>query len=476
MQLLRFRRPAPLAALAILLGSCGETVEVTQAEPFAAADDAGSWAFSYHEKTPGVGGIGGKPRLDLRSLNEAVAGESGFVRLAEDGNSFVLGNGKPARFWAINSDVFRQTPEAIDRNVRFLARIGVNMVRLHAQITSKDPNSQATDVDEKEIDGIWRYVAAAKSQGIYTTISPYWANSVAATKWGIDGYGAGDLYGLLFFDETLQAAYKAWTKALLARPNPYTGVPLAQEPAVAILQVQNEDSLLFWTSDRIKANEKAKLARKFAAWAAAKYGSIAKALGSWDNFKAPGDDPNLNRLGLIDLWHLTQRQPGGNGRRVGDQLAFYADLQRKFYDGITAYFRQDLGCKQLVNASNWRTADDVILEDVERWTYSGTDVIAANRYYEGGAARRPEPRVADRPGGQVRAAGGRHRPEEPPVQPQAGRRPADDRHRIDLGGTHRFRCRGAVPGGGLPVLDGGRRLLLVQRLGPRVRPVAVLSL
>ena len=403
----RPRRYALLAAaLATLVGSCGETaVEVSQAEPFAGsaevapaqargpaqaqpAEGAGKaigeddgWAFDYRDRSVSRSG---KFRLDLRALNESAAGVSGFVKLAADGNSFVLGSGAPARFWAINSDVFRQTPEAIDRNVRFLARVGVNMVRLHAQICPKGPNSRSTDVDEKEIDGIWRYVAAAKNQGIYTTISPFWSHSGDAAKWGIEGYGSGGLEGLLFFDETLQAAYKAWTKALLARKNPYTGVALADEPAVAILQIQNEDSLLWWSSDQIHPPAKAKLARKFTAWATAKYGTIDGALRAWDQFKAPNDAPASGRLGLIDLWHLTQRQPGGNGRRVGDQLTFYAELQRQFYDGIAAYFRNDLGCHQLINASNWRTADDVTLDDVERWTYSGVDVIAANRYYNGG--------------------------------------------------------------------------------------------
>ena len=51
------------------------------------------------------------------------------------------------------------------------------MVRLHAQIAPQGPGSGITDVNEKEIDGIWRFVAAAKKQGIYVTISPYWAGN-----------------------------------------------------------------------------------------------------------------------------------------------------------------------------------------------------------------------------------------------------------------------------------------------------------
>ena len=368
-----------VVALVILVGT-GSVQAQAQAPANAPAAAADRWDFSYRDAAILHEGMA---RFDLRGLNEKVAGEAGFVRLSADGDSFVLGSGAPARFWAINSEVFRQDPAAIDKNVRFLARMGVNMVRLHAQITPKGA-SRANDVDEKEIDGIWRYVAAAKEQGIYLTISPYWAHNNASAQWGIDGYGAGELYGLLFFDETLQAAYKAWMKALLTRPNPYSKIPLAQEPAVALLQIQNEDSLLFWTSERLKPPARAKLTAKFTAWAIAKYQSVEGALQAWDNFKLPGDNVAGGSLAMTDLWQLTQRQSGGNGRRVGDQLAFMAELQRTFYEGMASYLRNDLGCKQLTNASNWRTADATRLDDAERWSNAGLDVIAANRYYNGG--------------------------------------------------------------------------------------------
>ncbi len=134
----------------------------------------------------------------------------------------------------------------------------------------------------------------------------------------------------------------------------------------------------------IKPPAKAKLARKFTAWAVAKHGSIARALQAWDNFKAPGDDPSRKRLGLIDLWHLTQRQAGGNGRRVGDQLAFYAELQRRFYDGMAAYFKDGPRLQAARQREQLADGGRRGLDDVERWSYAGSDVIAANRYYNGG--------------------------------------------------------------------------------------------
>jgi hypothetical protein len=363
--------------LAMVLGSCAGAVENLEAEP--PGDDG--WAFEYVER-----GQSASPILDLRSLNETIAGQSGFVKLSTDGNSFVLGDGSPVRFWAIGSEVYMNpSDEEVKKHVKFLARMGVNMVRLHASLAP--PKSKITDVDEQQIDGIWRFVAAAKREGIYVTISPYWANRKDATRWGIDGYaGSNDLWGLLFFDEILQKGYRAWATALYSRPNPYTGIKLSEDPSVAIIQIQNEDSLLFWTSDTIKPVQKAKLGKKFGTWLVGKYGSLEAAKKAWGGASHKDDDFADGKLGLVIMWDMTQPK---SGQRPADQLEFYATLQRQFYAEMAAFYRETLHCHQLINASNWKTANQTLLDDAERWTYAVDDVIAVNRYYNGGVHQGP---------------------------------------------------------------------------------------
>lgn len=339
---------------------------------------APTWPFQYDDRGFKPGSV-----TDLRRLNEKIAGETGFIRLTPDGNGFALGDGKPVRFWAVVTDVYRQPPADMAKHARFLASLGVNMVRLHTQIAPAEPGSRATDVNQKEIDGIWRCVAAMKREGIYCTISPYWATEKEAAGWGIDGYGKEALWGLLFFNPKLQAGYRAWVKALYSPKNPYTGIPLAQDPAVAIIQVQNEDSLFFWTMQAMKPEQQRFLGSLFAKWLVRKYGALPAALQAWDRARVDGDDIPQGVLGLYPTWFLTQPQTGGAARRAADQTQFFAETQRKFYGDITDYYRKDLGCKQLVNASNWITADPIRLNDLERYTYTATDVLAVNKYTGG---------------------------------------------------------------------------------------------
>jgi hypothetical protein len=339
----------------------------------------GTWAFSYNDQGFKPGAL-----LDLRSLNEKEAGETGFIRLSADGNSFLTGGGKPIRFWGVVSDLYRLSPDDMAKHARFLAKLGVNMVRMHTQIAPVGKTSHLTDVNQKEIDGIWRAVAALKKEGIYVTLSPYWATEKDAEQWGLEGVnGQGGLWGLLFFNEKLQEGYKAWVKALYARKNPYTGIPLAQDPAVAIVQVQNEDGMFFWTMQAMKLEQQEILGRKFGKWLAKKYGSLVAAKQAWEGAGDAKDDFANGKIGVLQTWVLTQPQQGGMAKRAHDQTQFFAETQYKFYTDIANYYHKELGCKQLINGSNWITADPVHLNDLERYSYTANDVLAVNKYTGG---------------------------------------------------------------------------------------------
>ena len=90
------------------------------------------------------------------------------------------------------------------------------------------------------------------------------------------------------------------------------------------------------------------------------------------------------KVGLTPLWAMIRPQAGGMAKRVADETEFYAETQRGFYADMAAFYHDTLGCRQLINACNWKTADPIKLGDIERWTYTSTDVIAVNRYYNGG--------------------------------------------------------------------------------------------
>jgi hypothetical protein len=352
-------------------------------------DDPGSWAFQ-----PARDDFRPDALLDLRSLNEKQAGESGFVKVDAAGG-FLLGNGDPVRFWAVNTNVGREKPFVarplwpasepdLAHLARFLAKRGVNMVRLHAHL-DPGPKGKLTDFDRSERDWIWRTVAAMKKEGIYATISPFWAEGASVgPSWGIPGVTTQQsAAGLLFFDPTMQEGYRAWLKALYAEPNPYTDIPLAAEPAVAIIQLQNEDSLLFWTLNNIKGQPRKRLCRLFGDFLKGKYGSLEKTQSAWGGAGNKDDDFADGVIALDNIWELTQDRSGARARRLDDMTEFLSRTMFDFNRKMEKFLREELGCKQLINAGNWQTADMVKLNDAERWSYTANQVVAVNRYFDG---------------------------------------------------------------------------------------------
>ncbi len=319
--------------------------------------------------------------LDLRSMNEKIAGETGLVHLSPDGMSFVRGDGQSIRFWGANAGG-QTTAQACDHQMRFLAKRGVNMVRLHRDISNPKEGAKLTDVNEKEIDEIFHYVAAAKKNGIYLTISPYWSHARAPKSWQIEDYDNAELWGVMFINDRMQEAYKVWVKELYTRTNPYTGIALKDDPAVAIIQVMNEDSLLFWTFQAIKPAQKKILGKKYGDWLTRKYGSLANASNAWGGERVKEDDFGAGAPGFYLTWNMVQDVRGNMAKRMHDQTEFLGWIQHKFYADMEAHYRA-IGCTQLVNAMNWRSADPVKLDDLERWTYTATDVLATNNYFNG---------------------------------------------------------------------------------------------
>ena len=354
----------------------------------------GWWAFDPPQDT-----FSPNAKLDLRSLNEGIAGQHGFVRLSPDGNSFVRGDGQPIRFWG--GTVSAEASHAdIDAHARFLAKRGVNMVRWHGHLAPINrPDSLLTDVNDEALDQLFYFVAAMKKQGIYVTVSPYYA----LTDRVFDDQGKrlfpnwteprdpknATTMGLLFYDPVMQDAYKGWVRAMMTRVNPYTGQALKDDPAVAIFQIQNEDSLLFWTFNGLQGADRDLLEHQFGDWLATRYGSLAAAQDAWDHAQAAAapsqDRPAQRMMALPNLAELGKAMDpdSGLGRRYRDSTEFLTRTMYDFNAGMVHFVKDDLGAQQLINAGNWRTASSTYLFDAERYSYTATDILAVNRYVTG---------------------------------------------------------------------------------------------
>lgn len=318
--------------------------------------------------------------IDLRSLNERAAGEHGFIQARGDG--FVRsGDGQPIRFWAVNigGEALRMDDASADYLARSLAKLGVNLVRIHGPVWGDDIRR----VDTEHRDRLFAMVAALKRQGIYTCLSiyfPLWM-SLRADQ-GFAGYSGSHPFALPYFSEPFQAMYRGWWRDLLSAPDPRTGKPIVLDPAVAMLEMVNEDSTLFWTFtpyENVPAPQMAIIEKRFGDWLARRHGSVDKAIAAWGAAPVRGDDAAAGRAGFRPLWELFNNRD----RRSQETAAFLAELQRDFYEGTYRYLKHDLGFRGAVYASNWITADPRFLGPLDKWSNTVADFMDHHGYFGG---------------------------------------------------------------------------------------------
>jgi hypothetical protein len=314
--------------------------------------------------------------IDLRFLNEKEAGDGGFIE-AKEGHFVHSKTGKPLRFWAVNGPSHDMKNRAqLAALAKWLAKHGVNMIRYHgAMFDAKG------DTDTNAILTAHSVVREMKAEGIYTHFSiyfPLWMQPKADNPW-LAGYdGKKNPFAALMFNPEFIKKYQSWWTGLLLTPDEKTGRALIDEPAVAAVEIQNEDSFFFWTfnSDNIPDPQMRILEKQFGDWAAKKYGSVASALDRWGDVKAVRDNPAQGRLGFRPLWNLFSEKK----LRDRDTARFLYDTQTGFYQGACLFLRS-LGFKGLITPSNWTTASAEILGPIERLSYMPGDFTDRHGYF-----------------------------------------------------------------------------------------------
>jgi hypothetical protein len=191
-------------------------------------------------------------RIDLAWMNDKPAGKRGFVTVK--GGHFVDGAGRRLRFWGtdlVGPSHFMATEDA-GHLARRLARLGVNLVRLHMPDASwSEQNLFVTGADNTltldpgRLDQLDALVAALKAEGIYVYVDWMVARRFRAGDGVMDANGLEDgAKGAIHFDPRIIELEKLYATQLLGHKNPYLGHPLAADPCYLASEIVNESSIL----------------------------------------------------------------------------------------------------------------------------------------------------------------------------------------------------------------------------------------
>jgi len=216
------------------------------------------------------------------------AGKHGFVR-AKDGH--LATDAGPVRFWATNLCFEACFPphDVAERVAARLARLGINCVRMHHMdaysIWGKSPNK--TSIDPEKLERLDYLVYQLKLHGVYTNINLH-VSRWLGDKEGFPHRDQRPHYdkGLDNFEPRMIELQKKYARDLLTHVNPYTRTPYVAEPAVAFVEINNENAMFAqWSRgglDRLPDPYAATLRKLWNAWLRKKYGNTEALAKSWN--------------------------------------------------------------------------------------------------------------------------------------------------------------------------------------------------
>ncbi|QOR70523.1 hypothetical protein IM660_18345 [Ruania alkalisoli] len=211
---------------------------------------------------------------DLSFLLDAPAGRDGFIRI-HDGH-LVTPDGERLRIWGVNltgwtsGSALLPPKDEVPVWADTLARFGINCVRFHFLDLPRrdeaearpsgliDPEPDHTQsFDAEQLDRLDFFVSELKQRGIYTNLNLNVGRTYKPGDEVPDGEAVRIWKGMTFIGERLIELQKSYARDLLTHRNPYTGNEYACEPAVAIVEIVNENSLYeFWMRNWLRGERR----------------------------------------------------------------------------------------------------------------------------------------------------------------------------------------------------------------------------
>lgn len=344
--------------------------------------------------------------LDVSRLLDAPAGKYG--PLERRGESFGFAGGKTIRFWGVNlvgNANFPSHAEA-DRLAELLAQLGVNMTRHHHMDAAwVKPNlfgngPGTSELDPEVLDRFDYLINALQQRGIYQyfdllvnrKLGP--ADRVSASE----DVTAGFKIEGQFAPQLIELQQK-FVERLLGHHNPYSKRTYAKDPAVALVDVINEDSL-FWIQQQgefaIESPTYKKILNElFSAWLTKRVPGGRKALeqrwralgdGAAGRGLEAGEDPALGSVEAVVMF-ATDDPKRLSPARAADTLRFYYDTALGYFRRMQAQLKR-LGYRGLVTGSNhW------VETPIDLYVNAQLDFVDRHAYWAhpaGGWGYRPE--------------------------------------------------------------------------------------
>jgi hypothetical protein len=313
---------------------------------------------------------------DVSFLLVAPAGRDGFVRV-HDGH-LVKAKGERLRIWGVNLTGWTKGSTLLPPKEQAplwavtLAKFGINCVRFHfLDLTTRDPADESPrprpsglidrnqnhtqSFDPQQLDRLDFFISELKKRGIYTNLNL----NVGRTYKEGDGVPDYELIrqakGMTFIGQRLLELQRDYARQLLTHFNPYTKSEYRNEPAIAIVEIVNENSIIeFWLRNWLRGEKTAEgpdiqldftatyereLTERYNAWLSEN--RTMEEIARLREMAGVKDDEPVPRLRREQFAEAPKE-------RFHAEATFYAAVEKSFFVDMKRYLTEELGVKSLI--------------------------------------------------------------------------------------------------------------------------------
>lgn len=300
------------------------------------------------------------------NLGSPIAAEPGPA-IAADSERLVVRSGhfyrggERVRLWGVNFSFGANLPTHEDAPLTAarLAAAGVNAVRCHHLDTAQWPRGLWNARDGKTIspealDRLDFFIDQLARRGICVDLNLHVGRAHSRYLGLPETNRQYDKISNIF-TPALVDAQKDFARELLVRENPYRKVRYGDDPAVAIVEITNENSFFMWGSEQtlrtLPPYYAEVLGKRFNAW-----------LG---RSKSESSD-----AGGVPLF-ADNESPEHRLRR----MRFLAETEKGYFDEMRRFIKNDLGCAALVTGT-------IVFGPLGLYGQSDMDFIDAHAYWQ----------------------------------------------------------------------------------------------
>ena len=215
-----------------------------------------------------------KSFINLSYLNHKPAGKYGLIKTS--GDKFILGNGKPIKFWGCNVQaysLFMKDRDLIKAHAKRIAALGFNLVRLHHMDSQSwvakclvQMGETSQELDPEALDTYFYWIKCLKDEGIYIWIDLHVGRTFRKGD-KIPGFdelfkkarnkkAGAEVKGYCYINDRIKELMQLFNKKLLTKVNPYTKTALKDETAIMGFLLTNENELTQHFGNALLADKK----------------------------------------------------------------------------------------------------------------------------------------------------------------------------------------------------------------------------